>query len=60
MCGVWEYMCLCVEYYSAIKKNDKNAIFRIMDGPGDYRTEWNKSEKGKYHVILLIFSILKK
>jgi len=28
-----------IEYYSAIKKNDKNSIFRNMDGPEDYHTE---------------------
>ena len=25
-----------------------------MDGPRDYHTKWSKSDKDKYHVILLI------
>ena len=31
-----------------------------MDGPRDCHTEWSKSEKKKYHMILLILSILKR
>ena len=31
-----------------------------MDGPQDYHTEWNKSEKNKCYMILLICGILKK
>ena len=31
-----------------------------MDGPTDYHTKWSKSEKDKYHMILLICGILKK
>ena len=28
-----------------------------MDGPRDYHTKWNKPEKDKYHIILLICGI---
>ena len=31
-----------------------------MDGPGDDHTKWTKSKKDKYHMISLIFKILKK
>ena len=31
-----------------------------MDGPRDYHTEWSKSEKDKYYMILLIYRILKE
>ena len=34
-----------VEYYSAIKKNDINAIYSNMDGTRDSHTEWNESER---------------
>ena len=34
-------------------------IHWFMDGPRDYHTKWNKSEKEK-HMILLICGILKK
>ena len=30
-----------------------------MDGPRDYHTQWSKSDKDKYHVISLIYGILK-
>ena len=36
---------LTVEYYSAIKKEWNNAICSNMDGPRDYGTKWNKSNR---------------
>ena len=37
-----------------IKHNKcNNAICTNMDGPRDYLTKWNKSEKDKYHMIHL-------
>ena len=54
-----------MEYYSAIKKNEINAICSNMDGPRDYHieviqkvnsviqyhSEVIQKEKGKYHMI---------
>ena len=34
-----------MECYSAIKKNEKNAICSNMDGPRDYHTKWSKSDR---------------
>ena len=34
-----------MQYYSAIKKEWNNAIWSNMDGPRDYHTKWNKSER---------------
>ena len=34
-----------VEYSSAIKKEWNNAICHNMDGPRDYHTKWNKSDR---------------
>ena len=34
-----------IEYYSALKKRMKNAIYSKMDGPRDYHTKWNKLDK---------------
>ena len=48
-----------MEYYSAIKKPQNNAICSNMDGPRDYYTEWSKTEKDKYRMIFLICGILK-
>ena len=31
-----------------------------MDGPRDCHTEWSKSDKDGYHMISLIYGILKK
>ena len=33
-----------MEYYSAIKKEQNNAICSNMDGPRDSHTEWSKSD----------------
>ena len=44
MCSVWEYMCLCLEYYSAIEKNEI-LPFAATQGPRDYHTKWSKSDK---------------
>ena len=49
-----------MEYYSAIKKEQKNAICSNMDGTRDSCTEWSQKEKDKYHMILLISGILHK
>ena len=43
-----------MEYYSAIKTNEINAICSSMDGP-----ERNKSEEDKYHMISLTCGIFK-
>ena len=32
-------------------KEWKNDICNNMEGPGDYHTKWNKSEKDKYYMI---------
>ena len=44
MCSVWEYMCLCLEYYSAIEKNEI-LPFAATQGPRDYHTKWSKSDR---------------
>ena len=36
-----------MEYYWAIKKEWNNAICSNMDGPRDYYTKWNKSDRGR-------------
>ena len=46
-----------VEYYPAIKKEWNNAFCSNVDGPRDYHTKWSKSDKDKYHMILLICGI---
>ena len=38
-----------IEYYSAIKKEQNNAICSNKDGPRDCHTEWSKSDKDKCH-----------
>ena len=50
MCGVWEYMCLCVEYYSAIKKNEI-LPFAATHGPRDYHTKWRKSDRERQAIL---------
>ena len=44
-----------VHIYNGILLNHKkewnNAICSNMDGPRDYHTKWNKSDKDKYHMI---------
>ena len=32
-----------MEYYSASKENENNAICSNMDRPGEYHTKWSKS-----------------
>ena len=34
-----------MEYHPAIKKEQNNAICSNMDGPRDYYSKWNKSER---------------
>ena len=48
-----------VEYYSVIKREWNNAVCSTMYGPGDYH-KWSKSDKDRYHMILLICGLLKK
>ena len=36
-----------MEYYSAVKKEWRNAICSNIDGPRDYHTKWSKSERGQ-------------
>ena len=38
-------------------KEWNNAICSNIDGPRDCQTEWRKSEKEKYHMVLLIYGI---
>ena len=47
-----------MEFYSAIKKRN-NSICSNMDEPRDYHINWSKSEKEKYHMISLLYGILK-
>ena len=49
-------VCLTMECYSAIKKNEINAICSNMDGPRDYHIKWTKSDS-KYNMISLICGI---
>ena len=57
-------MCVCVCVCDGILFNHKkewhNAICSNMDKPRDYHTKWGKSDKDKYHMILLICGIWKK
>ena len=46
-----------MEYDSAIKKNEINAIFRNMDATRDYHTKGNMSERDKYQMISLTCGI---
>ena len=41
------------------KEELNNAICSNMDEPGDYHTEWSKSEQDKYHMVSLICGIYK-
>ena len=38
-------------------KEQNNAIFNNMDGPRDYHTKWNMSDKDKCCMIPLIYGI---
>ena len=52
-----------VHIYNRIQSHLKewnNVICSNMDGLGDYHTKWSKSEKDKYHMILLICRTKKK
>ena len=42
------------------EKERNNCIWSNMDGPGDYHTKWSKSDKDKYHMILLMCGLFKK
>ena len=47
-----------MEYYSAIKKNEEDAIMTTqMDLEGIMLSEISKAEKDKYHVMSLICGI---
>ena len=39
------------------QKEWNNVIYVNMDEPRDYHTEWNKSDKGKYHMISFTYGI---
>jgi len=41
------------EYYSAIKKNEINAICSNMDGPRDYTNRLSQTKKDKFHTSLI-------
>ena len=49
-----------MEYYSAIKKEQNNAICSNMDGPRDCHTEWSKSETNIIWCPLYVESKKKK
>ena len=36
------------------KKEWNNAISSNMDGPGDYDTNWSKSDRDEYHMISFV------
>ena len=45
-----------MEYYSAIKKEQNNAICSSMDGPRDYHSKWSKSDRERqtsYNIIYM-------
>ena len=37
------------------EKEWNNAIYINVDEPGDDHTKWRKSDKDKYHILLLVF-----
>ena len=39
------------------KKESNFTIYKNMDGPGEYDAKWNKSEKDKWYLLLLICKI---
>ena len=41
------------------KKEWNNAICSNMDGPRDYHTKWNQSDKEKYHDITYLWNLKK-
>ena len=50
--GMW--MCVCIkEHYSAIKKEWNLTICDHIDGAWGHYAKWNKSDKDKYHMIIL-------
>ena len=51
------YLCIHNEIVLSHKKEWNNTICSNMDGPRDFHTKWSKSEKDKYHMILLICGI---
>ena len=44
-----------MEYYSVIKKEWNNAICNNIHATRDSHTKWSQNEKGKYHMISLIW-----
>ena len=52
-----------VDIYNRILLSDKkewnNAIYRNMDGPGNYHTKWGKSDKDNYHEITNMWNLIK-
>ena len=49
-----------MELYSAIKKEWNLAICNNVDGAGKYNAKWSQSEKDKYHMISLMWSLRNK
>ena len=43
--------------YTQPCKECNNTIYSNMNGPRDYHTEWNMTEKDKYHMISLTCEI---
>ena len=46
-----------MEYYSAIKKEQNNALCSNVDATRDYHTKRSQKEKNKYRMITLICGI---
>ena len=46
-----------ISYNGILLSHKKNSIFRDVDGPRDYHTEWSESDKGKHHMIVFIYGI---
>ena len=69
-CSQWKHLSIdkwmdkeyvvCLEWNGILfshKKEWNNAIFSNWDGPRDYHTKWNKSDKDKHHMTSLIYAI---
>lgn len=53
-------VCVCDVMLPNHKKELNFAICNNMDGPRSYYIEWRKSDKDWYHMISLLYGILKK
>ena len=48
-----------MEYYSAIKKNEKFAIYNNVDGHGGHPANWNKSDRQILYNITYVWNLKK-